>query len=86
MKIRKSGKYISESMYVNKYEIIKICWTKHVFLTSEYLLYEFPRGNQVDGLPRVSHDLRAELIDGVWKTKVPDLAQVELAHTQSLPS
>ena len=56
------------------------------FLTYEHLLYEFPRGNY--GLPRVSHHLRAELIGnfGVWKTKVPDLAQVELAHTQNILS
>ena len=34
------------------------------------------------------NDLRAELIDnfGVGKTIVPDLAQVELAHTQNILS
>ena len=33
----------------------------YVFLTSEYLLYEFPRGNQVDGLPRVLHTITEEI-------------------------
>ena len=53
-------------------EIQKIYLNRYALLTSEYLLYEFPRGNQVDGLPRVSH--------------VPNVVGISEIHAPRLPS
>jgi hypothetical protein len=71
----KSGKVLGGACYKkNTFELISelvsVVWDQPNILfrlTSPdglvYLLYEFPRGHQVDGLPRVSHHLRASYID-----------------------
>ena len=57
MKIRKCKIFDKNHENLRRFlkpEIMEAKWTISI-LTSKYLLYEFPRGNQVDGLPRVSH-------------------------------